>query len=126
MLESLSFSSWLLGFHFFSTDISMHQASALLLIDENGMEIMLYGVWDEGEWESYSFGPLTQGGLRRWDPLMVDFSSMSFLYVGWDFLKRGGLSNLVASTTGKLMVGFAVGLPCFLFGLLFAAGLHIH
>lgn len=105
--------------------LPLKQTVPLPLMDRDGFEVMLYGIWDKGELETYSFAPLTQGGLRRWDPLMVDFSSMSFLYVGWDLFRKTGLQNLVSSTTGKFLVGVAVGLPCWLIGFIMAVAFHI-
>lgn len=101
------------------------QIVPLRAIDLEGNQVEIHGVWDKGELEAYSFAPLAEGGgLRRWDALMVDFSAMSFLYVGWDWLRRGGLQQFVSSTTGKILAFGGTAVVAYLLGILTIA-LHV-
>jgi len=62
----------------------------------------------------------------RFDPLPANPRKVGRFYVGWPFGKQSGLASLIQSTTGKILAFGGVALIFYLFGILTAAGGHLH
>jgi hypothetical protein len=73
-----------------------------------------------------SFSNLANRLAARFDPLPANPRKVGRFYVGWPFGKQGGLSSLIESTTGKILAFGGVALVFLMFGILIAAGAHLH
>jgi hypothetical protein len=105
----------------FSVDVS--KKLPVKVIDSAKNIIELWGVFDRGEWEPFSFADLLKNVKKRWDPLEADPQDIGDFYVGWGYLRKG-FGQVLSTTSGKILVFGALLLIGFLLGM-FTVTAHV-